>query len=57
MMKRACGASQNWQWREARCSQYLEYWQAERQSQCRFWPQPPEGWRGFGSRHHARSFL
>ena len=32
MMKRACGASQNWQWREARCSQYLEYWQAERQS-------------------------
>jgi hypothetical protein len=39
-MKRACVASQNWQWREARCSQYSLYWQAERQSQCRFWPQP-----------------
>jgi len=49
-MKRACGASQNWQWREARCSQYLEYWQAERQSQWRFWPQPSEGWRDFGLR-------
>jgi hypothetical protein len=47
-VKRACGASQNWQWREARCSQYLEYWQAERQSQCRFWPQPLVGWRDFG---------
>jgi len=58
MMKRACGASQNWQWREARCSQYLEYWQAERQSQRRFWPQPLVGWRDFGlSFFHGRDDL
>jgi hypothetical protein len=52
-MKRAGGASQNWQWREARCSQYLEYWQAERQSQWRFWPQPLVGWRDFGLRYRV----
>ena len=105
IMKRACVASQNWQWREARCSQYLAYWQAERQSvprraeqvpsgvcldatperdnrapdarssyaparshpqklgpllhvpaRCRFWPQPPAGWRGIGPRLHAQRF-
>ena len=26
-------------------------------ARCRFWPQPLMGWRGYGSRLHARSFL
>jgi len=33
-MKGTCVASKNRPWREARCGQYLLYWQAERQRAC-----------------------
>ena len=43
IMKRACVASQNRRQREARCSQYSLYWQAERQSVPRRAEQVPSG--------------
>ena len=48
MMKRTCVASQNWRWREARCSQYVDTGKASDNASDDS-GRNPCGWRGFGS--------
>jgi len=48
MMKRTCVASQNWRWREARCSQYVDIGKASDKASDNS-GRNPCGWRGFGS--------
>ena len=47
-MKRTCVASQNWQWREARRSQYVDIGKPGDKASADS-GRNPCGWRGFGS--------
>jgi len=56
MMKRTCVASQNWRWREARCSQYVDIGKASDKASDNS-GRNPCGWRGFGFWLRTLSFL